>query len=232
MRQFKRRRYSAARLPAILTVAALVSATSASAATYYIDYVLTDRVYDFDTETNQTSVDPDGPEAAYLTGQVVTSGFGTLDDVLLSWSFTMQDKNTLTTISSDGLLAGSLGQVRESRMFRLSATDTGLFSLGGSWTFNEEVQVIDDFFVGFVTSDLGNLRFSNVRLNVPGQSGRFGTSAADYDYFDSQDPVLFGSITPPSTIDPISAVPLPAGLPLLAAGLGALGLLRRRQKAR
>ncbi len=48
-----------------------------------------------------------------------------------------------------------------------------------------------------------------------------------YNY--SQNNVLYAGITQDVVVDP-SAVPLPAGLPLMLAGLGAFGWMRRRQK--
>ena len=48
-----------------------------------------------------------------------------------------------------------------------------------------------------------------------------GTSAAIFAVVEYSDPVAGGGVAP---------VPLPAGLPLLVAGLGVFGVLRRRQK--
>ncbi|MEE9387427.1 MAG: VPLPA-CTERM sorting domain-containing protein [Paracoccaceae bacterium] len=217
---------SAAAIPGFLTVAALSCITSAEAATYHIDFTIADQVHDYDTASGTT-----GTDTVHLTGEVVTSGFGTLDDVLLSWSFTIQDQNTINTISSEGLHAGSLGLVGTYGMGGLRATETGLFSSYNAWGFHEAIRESDDYFVGFVANDLGDLSVLDFRQYSGPRTGAFAEQSG---IFTSDDPVLFGTTYNPDADpepDQPSAVPLPAGLPMLIAGLGAFGFVRGRKSS-
>ncbi|KMK66191.1 VPLPA-CTERM sorting domain-containing protein [Puniceibacterium sp. IMCC21224] len=61
--------------------------------------------------------------------------------------------------------------------------------------------------------------------------GRMGMGAFQLGLPGSEDAAAFSNVTPNVTFQgtSLAAVPLPAGLPLLIAGLGALGLMRRRR---
>ncbi len=219
--------FSAISIPAVATVALFSFATSASAAVYLIDIVIADEVFDFDTGSAQLSVETTGIDTVHLTGEVVTSGVGSLADVLLSWSFTMQDRNSVNTISSEGLLAGSQGQVSTGGLSSLMATETGLFATGGNWYFQEEIRITNDYYVGYVNSNLSNLIVQDIRqtFTTPPRTGAY---AEQNDFFRFRDdgPALFGAI---EDTDTISSVPLPASLPMMMAGLGLFGLVRRRK---
>ena len=211
---------SARSIPAVLAIALFSFATSASAATYLIDIVIADEVWDIDVGTVETT----GIDTVHLTGEVVTSGVGSLADVLLSWSFTMQDRNSVNTISSEGLHAGSQGQVSTGGLSSLTATDTGLFATGGRWWFQEEIRITNDYYVGYVSSNLTNLIVQDLRRTF-GTPPRTGTYAEQHGFF-SNGHALFGTIEDTGTV---SSVPLPASLPMMMAGLGLFGLIRRRK---
>lgn len=207
-----------------------MSVSMANAATYYVDIVIDDYVSDFDPDTLILGNVTTGTDTMHVTGEVITSGTGLLSDVLLSWFFTMEDFNSSSTISSDHTLTGPNGSSLASGMQFLSATDTGLWVAGGPWSFGEEIRdgTNQDTYVGYVGGAFGDLTAQDARIGY-GTVGNSGGTATEYDFFTSPEPILFGSTTEPvDPVNPISSVPLPAGLPMLMAGLGTFGFLRRR----
>lgn len=114
---------------------------------------------------------------------------------------------TIATFTFDTAITGFGAMFRELSANTILILETNT----GTETINQDIG-LDAAFFGFVL-DMGQTATSITFMS---------TDVADVgDGFGIDDVVL-------ANVDPIAVVPLPAGLPLFLAGLGALGLLGRR----
>lgn len=101
---------------------------------------------------------------------------------------------------------------------------TNIAGIGAGWG--------DSLFgnIGISTDENGNLLAAGLTIATDGQDFYISNDLADFAQGGSTVAVTPGGwrIAPQETIPTPSPVPLPAGLPLLAAALGGLALLRRR----
>jgi hypothetical protein len=151
------------------------------------------------------TVDGGTATVAPVLGDTITVDPGTLTTLLggLSGVTSVDPFDIVLTGGSD-----NDGTVIEFGDFTFTITDTTVSFIGGPV---------------FLVGGLGE-------LNGPGFSSTEGSfSVSSSDAFSNTGAGTFSIVSPP---DPafVPPVPLPAGLPLLVAGLGALALLRRSRK--
>ena len=110
---------------------------------------------------------------------------------------------------------------------------------GGTGNRNQATITLDSEVFAFIFSD-GNLENSDGALGLPGLDYNDftlrGLENGDTTTFDGNSSVLDWSASTPgdwtrliTAFSPTAVVPVPASLPLLAAGIGGLALLRRRR---
>jgi len=108
----------------------------------------------------------------------------------------------------------------------------GIFApVTGAMTNNSLIYFADSSSTTFTNGPMLLLRISGTEIKVTGNwdddvfddssKWRLGQTSVDWN------PSATSFVTGPT--DPVTTVPLPAGLPLLLAGLGALGIARRRR---
>lgn len=108
----------------------------------------------------------------------------------------------------------------------------GLYFDAGPYTFTEADAVSDPVF----TFSSGLLRSINYIVTFGSSSNDLVAFGVEQFSFDINTPITFDGDTYGvnafvKPLPQVSAVPLPAGLPLLAGGLGLLALMRRRRAA-
>ena len=181
-------------------------------------------------EQGNANIDPfvtDGTGSGELTGWSVNSG--SIDHIGNYW----QPAEGTRSVDMSGNEAGSISQSFATQIgkqyvvsFSLAgnpdAKDTGVIKtlnssvVGGSLLFSQ------DFKFDVTNTDKSNMGWINLAYSFIADS----TSATLY--FESLTQTAYG---PALDNVAVSAVPLPAALPLFASGLAGLGLLGRRRKA-
>ena len=162
-----------------------------------------------------------------LVGTITTDGNAgplSLTDIV-DWNLTMSNPSNYTSVNFLGPLSGSnsvLYQDVPPTYDLLSASPTGLFyndiPSGGTtnfWSFGEGV------------SFFGIISYGDDEFLAPALDG-VGDYIAQYPISNGQQFAAICSITAVCATTP--PTPLPAALPLFAAGLGALGLFGWRRK--
>lgn len=215
-------------------IALIVAAPAANAATVYLDEALFTAAVTGNLETSEFTGQPQG---AITNGAQFDNGVTVTLDQPSSDNFV---EDTFLRLSIDNI--GPDAQVSAVTETVTFAFDVPVTAFG--FEFGDPVTAPD----GGTGRGPGNnsgttltagdfsFSFSDDYSANPGYTGFFGVVGHPGDTFSS---VVFSSngigdfVDDDFTVQSIALapVPLPAGLPLLAAGLGVLGLLRRRSKA-
>ncbi|MEL7133288.1 MAG: VPLPA-CTERM sorting domain-containing protein [Pseudomonadota bacterium] len=159
---------------------------------------------DFNFQVFETAVKPDEPYCG--NGQACQAATDEQKDNIVY--FDMNGGSSMGTVTGTGLLDGLVMDIEMKPLEFPDDYKPGQLGYGGNWT----------------TLDFGYSNWLNwtVIKNDSGvKTGAAGYGDMNYDFLANDDPV---TQNPPP-------VPLPAGLPLLVAGLGALTFLRRRKTA-
>ena len=207
---------------AIALVAGMSVASTAHAATFNssTDFFNNNNVSyteDFSSLPDAT-VSLTGPQA-FATGLTVTSESNDLFSAA-----TGQSTNTSVAIGSNNPLTDSL-TLALGGVFDAFGLDIYQNTGGGSQTGGPVSYTLETFLAGMLVETF----MTNV---APNGGSYFGFNTANgFDAVNIMGVGMFEVVDNVSAGNATSVVPLPASLPLLLAGLGALGLMRKRRKA-
>lgn len=161
------------------------------------------------------------PNGLYV-GSITSGAFNTSANLTApaSGTYTLAFDQAISSISFDfDWLSAGAGQNEELSGF---ATDLGTITLTGM-----------DFVPIFATSlDVPSQTITTTNGRGKGTISYSGATFNSFSFDHIQDPPRLGFIIDSITVETVAPVPLPAALPLLLAGLGAMGMARRARRQR
>lgn len=159
------------------------------------------------------------PNGLYI-GSITSGAFNTVANLTApaSGTYTLAFDQAISSISFDfDYLSSGSGQNEELSGF---ATDLGPIALTAM-----------DFVSSFATSfDVPSQTVTTTNGRGAGTISYSGATFSSFSFDHIQDPARIGFIIDSITVETVAPVPLPAALPLLLAGLGAIGMARRGRR--